>query len=145
MKKVLAAALLATAANAADAPLKYAEGWSYVSFANEVALCRSSILSSAAQGHLTKGNAAGRPAEDLRSEVISLLPALDRPASAGCFCVINEIAKLQPYVNYFGTGDSTARLTAMAAGLQKSPCAEQLQSSMDVFKDKPAVEAMRLR
>lgn len=145
MKIALGAIILASVPITADAPPNYEVGWNYVSVYKEVAACRLTIVASAAQSYVEKGISAHRSADDLRSEVISLLPAFDIPASNGCFCAVAEIAKIRAYSNYLGLESPAARSLRVAAQLGKPPCAERMGSAAALLREKTAIDAVRLK
>jgi hypothetical protein len=145
MRLAIAISLFVSVASAADAPVAYRDGWTYMTFYQEADACRSIMVSSAAQSFLAKGNAAHQVQDKLRSEVISVLPAMDIPASNGCYCAVSEIAKSRPYSEYLALGDISKRLDVVAAKLKESPCADRLQSSQALLQKKEALDAVRLK
>ena len=134
-----------SSAAAADAPVTYQDGWTYMTFYQEADACRSIMVTSAAQSFVAKGHAAHQAEDKLRSEVISVLPAMDIPVSNGCYCAVSEVAKSKPYSEYLALGDISRRLDLVAAKLKESPCADRVQSSQALLQKKEALDAVRLK
>jgi hypothetical protein len=131
---------LSLAVAAAD----YKPGWNAEQFYEEMTTCRTAIVFPAINAYLQMGVAAKKTAEDLRKESISMLPVFEHAASAGCFCALNELAKVKDYPSYFGTGDFTARMTLVKEQLDLPVCGQSMESAVEGM-NKQRAEAMRLK
>lgn len=107
----------------------------------EVAACRSIVVGSAAKKYHDKGNAAQKAEDELRSEVISVLPVIESPASVGCYCAVNEIAKAESYSAFVAVGDKAARMDAVSARLQEAICSNQIGKAMLSLAEESANDA----
>ena len=134
-------ALLSALPAAAD---DYKAGWTFAAFYQEVSTCRSAITLPAARTYLEKGLEHKQPEGPLRSEVIALLPMFDAPASAACWCAVNEVAKSTRFEDYFGSGDFTARMTTLAARVDEPACGDKMRAAVSAFEKEEARKAIRL-
>jgi hypothetical protein len=130
MKTILTAffALCPFAAFGAD----YKADWSIAAFYQNVNACRASVTARAIEAYLGRGREDKVPEENLRKDVISLLPALESPSSAMCFCLVNEMAKSTDYAEYNGRLPMLDEKMPQCATMAKVP-------------DRSAIEALRLR
>ena len=120
----------------------YKEGWTAEVFYNELATCRTAIVFPAVKAYMDR-KAAKVSAEKLRSDVISILPALEHPALTACYCMVNEAAKAQDYKSY--AGDFTSRMRILKEKLDGPACNAKFQAAAAELDSKEAIEAMSLK
>lgn len=147
MTRAVASLLLVSVASASDAPMPvtYKDGWAVTDFYQEVAACRSAMVIGAAKAYWDKAIAAHQDQVKLRSEVISNLPAMDIPASNGCYCAVGEIAKEKRYSEYVALGEPSKRLDLVAEKLKQPPCVDRVNSSLALLSNKVARDAVTLK
>ena len=125
--------------------VEYKADWDAYLFYDEVTVCRSALLIPAAKSYLDRGAAAKISEEELRNKVISILPALEHPGFAFCYCAVNEVAKARDYPSYYGDGNTTARLTLLKAQLDTQPCSDKFKAAMAELENKEVREAIVLK
>ena len=74
----------------------YESDWGPKEFYEAVNYCRTSIVLPAANDYKERGIKHGRQDTALDEEVLRMTPIFDYTATAGCFCVVNELAKDHP-------------------------------------------------
>ena len=145
--RAIASLVLVSVASASDVstPVTYKDGWAVTDFYQEVAACRSALVIAQAKAYWDKAIAAHQDQDKLRSEVISNLPAMDIPASNGCYCAVGEVAKEKRYSEYVAFGDPSKRLDLVAEKLKQPPCVDRVNSSAALLSNKEARDAVKLK
>lgn len=143
MKGCLTLALLSFSTTVFSAD--YKPDWSVTEIYQEVSTCRSAIMMPAIKSYLDRGAADKHSEDELRKEVISLLPVFEYTASTTCFCAVNEAAKARDYRSYFGSGDFTARMSVLKGYVDSPVCGAKMQEAMRDLEKKEVREAMRLK
>jgi hypothetical protein len=141
----LSMSMLALMVSSAVLAVEYKAGWDAEAFYAEVATCRQAITYPAIKAYLDRGIAAKRAEEELRNELISILPALEHPSVSACYCVVNEAAKTRDFKTYYGSGDFTARMTILAALLESPACSGKLEAGAAELEKKEARDAFTLK
>jgi hypothetical protein len=138
---LLAIAAMTSTAGTAD----YKTDWDALHFYNEVQTCRGAIVVPAIKAYMDKGAARKHPDERIRVETIAMLPVFEHAANAGCYCAVNETAKVQDYKAYFGDGNFTERTRILSAQFSGPVCGSKMKDAMAGLDNKEAIEAMMLK
>lgn len=108
----------------------YEKGWDYQKFYEEVNWCKQSIIYPGAQDYIKAGIKNNKSEEEMRVDVISMVPVFERISNDMCYCTFNEIAKDIRYSDY-------QRREIVKLYMSTPRCQKSLEQSMQSSKVNP--------